>query len=341
MERTCSFCGKYFESYPEDKQRYCSEECHQKYLERQRLHHILKLDIHENCVFCGKKIEGKKRGTKYCSDFCRRKARDIKNGVVEDHGELTKICPVCGDEFRTWKSKKITCSDKCSKKWRSCQTQDQKDKRREYDHQKYLKTHPNAKTQEEISTAAKIRKLAEAPLREQKAKEREARKVEQAKRRAEKEKQKQANIKYWQEYEAEHECVICGSKYIAHHPFSKYCSKTCARRNTRTRDSRNRYKNITVDKGITLPKLAKRDHNQCQICGLFVDWNDYIETDKTIICGDMYPSIDHILPISLGGKHSWNNVQLAHRGCNTRKSNVHVQELKEKDYVLRHSVPTK
>ena len=331
MERTCSFCGKYFESYPEDKQRYCSEECHRKYLERQRAHYVLKSNVHDKCVFCGQEIKNKRRGAKYCSDFCRRKQSEIKRGKVEDHGKLTKKCIVCGAEFKTWKSTKLICSSKCKE-------ENRKRKSNEKARIRYHKNNPNAKTQEEISTAAKIRKLAEAPLKEQKAKEREARKVEQAKRRAEKEKQKQANIKYWQEYEAEHECVICGSKYIAHYPLSKYCSKKCARKNVRTR---RRYKNITVDKGITLPKLAKRDHNQCQICGLFVDWNDYKETDKTIICGDMYPSIDHILPISLGGKHSWNNVQLAHRGCNTRKSNVHVQELKEKDYVLRHSVPTK
>ena len=132
---------------------------------------------------------------------------------------------------------------------------------------------------------------------------------------------KQANIAYWQNYEAEHECDVCGNKFIAHYPLTKYCSKSCARKAYKVRDNRHRYKNITVDKGITLPKLAKRDRNQCKICGLFVDWNDFVETDKTKICGDMYPSIDHITPISLRGLHSWDNVQLAHRGCNTKKNN--------------------
>ena len=148
--------------------------------------------------------------------------------------------------------------------------------------------------------------------------------AEWAEARVRKEAEKKANKAKYLEYEAEHECVVCGSKYIAHHPFAKYCSKTCARKNTRSRDNQNRYKNITVDKGITLPKLAKRDQNQCQICGLFVNWEDFIETDKTKICGDMYPSIDHIMPISLGGMHSWNNVQLAHRGCNTKKKNKYI-----------------
>ena len=235
-----------------------------------------------------------------------------------------RTCCVCGNTFESIYKRTKTCSPECRKIWRNrarpdrVYTEDQKQRRKEYDRRRYLKTRPNAKTQEEISTAAKIRKLAEAPLREQEAKEREARKVEQAKRRTEKEKQKQANIKYWQEYEAEHECVICGSKYIAHYPLSKYCSPTCSRKATK---KKKRYKGITVDSDISIFKLAERDHNQCQICGLMVDWNDRVKTDKTIICGNMYPSIDHIRPISKGGLHSWDNVQLAHRICNTRKNN--------------------
>lgn len=324
MERTCSFCGKYFESYPEDKQRYCSEECHQKYLERQRLHHILKLDIHENCVFCGKKIEGKKRGTKYCSDFCRRKAREIKNGAVENHGELTKSCPVCGKKFKTWKSRKTCCSDECSAK-RHNQSRilnpEQKAKRAEYDRQKYLKKHPDALTQEERSELARIRRELEAPDRERRKQEQKRREEKWARLKTEKEKKKQENIAHWLEYEAEHECSVCGKTYTAHYPLSKYCSKTCQRKATRIKK---RYEGITVDRDINLKKLAKRDHDQCQICGLLVDWTDKIETDKTVICGDMYPSIDHKIPISLGGLHSWDNVKLAHRICNSRKSNKYI-----------------
>jgi 5-methylcytosine-specific restriction endonuclease McrA len=33
------------------------------------------------------------------------------------------------------------------------------------------------------------------------------------------------------------------------------------------------------------------------------------------------PNIDHVFPVSLGGKDSEDNVRLAHRLCNMRKSN--------------------
>ena len=79
-----------------------------------------------------------------------------------------------------------------------------------------------------------------------------------------------------------------------------------------------------VDKDINLKALSKRDNNQCQICGLIVDWDDTYVKNGQIVCGRMYPSIDHIKPISLGGLHSWDNVQLAHIRCNLRKSNKYI-----------------
>ena len=33
----------------------------------------------------------------------------------------------------------------------------------------------------------------------------------------------------------------------------------------------------------------------------------------------LYPTIDHIIPLSKGGTHTWNNVQLAHMCCNAGK----------------------
>jgi hypothetical protein len=69
------------------------------------------------------------------------------------------------------------------------------------------------------------------------------------------------------------------------------------------------------DKSVKLSVLIKKQHGICQICGGKID-----ETDKgngTI--GNQYPTIDHIIPISLGGSHTWDNVQLAHMICNSRK----------------------
>ena len=66
--------------------------------------------------------------------------------------------------------------------------------------------------------------------------------------------------------------------------------------------------------GISLKKLIKRDGLSCAICGLpCIYGGDYLS--------DLYPSIDHIVPLSRGGGHTWSNVQVAHRICNINKSN--------------------
>ena len=265
------------------------------------------------CANCGIDFQSKSktRPQKYCSDECRKQVKkirqrkyDIKSGVCLDHGLLTKQCPICGKTFETYRSTKVTCSDKCRKiRGRN------RRRTKEEERARYVKSHPGAKTMDQIQAEAMAKKEAKT-----KAKEEREKALENA--RQKKAKEKALRIEYWQHYEKEHECCYCGKKFIAHYPTTKYCSNACKRKPFKEKD---RYSGITVDKNITLRRLAKRDHNLCKICGLFVDWNDKEEIDGTVVCGDYYPSIDHITPISKGGLHSWNNVQLAHRRCNYEK----------------------
>lgn len=78
-----------------------------------------------------------------------------------------------------------------------------------------------------------------------------------------------------------------------------------------------------VDKGITLKKLFKREDGICHICGGKCDYEDYWYTKNDIfVAGDNYPVIDHVIPVKKGGVHSWENVRLAHKLCNTKKSDA-------------------
>ena len=76
-----------------------------------------------------------------------------------------------------------------------------------------------------------------------------------------------------------------------------------------------RYGCREFDTTITLKKLIKRDKGICQICGEPVDVND-IENGHI---RKLYPTLDHIKPLSKGGTHTWDNVQLAHMACNAGK----------------------
>lgn len=63
---------------------------------------------------------------------------------------------------------------------------------------------------------------------------------------------------------------------------------------------------------ITLSALMSRDDRRCHLCGGTTYWSKGPLHDK-------YPTIDHLVPISQGGTHTWDNVALAHRGCNLRR----------------------
>jgi len=66
--------------------------------------------------------------------------------------------------------------------------------------------------------------------------------------------------------------------------------------------------------------LFKRNNGTCYLCGKQCLKNDYTIVDGSFIAGDRYPTIDHIVPLSKGGKHEWNNVGLACMKCNRKKS---------------------
>lgn len=306
-EEKCTRCGKPYIAKRKGS-KYCSFECgNEAYKEKMRIHYVGKRE--KVCRFCG--VELPKYKTRFCSKECAVKYKRLQDGSCQSYEMVKKTCIVCGKEFEAYRQNRKTCSSECAKK-RHSRNDPERDRRR------YLKKHPEALTAEEyIKKRKKLKEEKEAQKKEAQA----IREAEQKAIRAEKAKKKQENIDYWLNYEAEHACEICGQKFIAHYPTTKYCSDKCKKIKYKTKK---RYKGISIDSDISLFKLAERDHNQCQICGLFVNWDDYIKTDKTIICGDMYPSIDHIRPISLGGLHSWDNVQLAHRGCNTRKSNRYI-----------------
>ena len=78
------------------------------------------------------------------------------------------------------------------------------------------------------------------------------------------------------------------------------------------------------DRDITLLKLFHRDKGICKICGQICDYHDYEIRDKVFIAGNLYPSIDHIKPLSKGGYHTWENIQLAHKVCNSIKNTKEV-----------------
>jgi 5-methylcytosine-specific restriction endonuclease McrA len=57
--------------------------------------------------------------------------------------------------------------------------------------------------------------------------------------------------------------------------------------------------------------LIARDGPNCRLCSFKI----------TMKSGRWGPSIDHITPVSKGGRHTASNVQLSHKICNNHKGN--------------------
>jgi 5-methylcytosine-specific restriction endonuclease McrA len=61
-------------------------------------------------------------------------------------------------------------------------------------------------------------------------------------------------------------------------------------------------------------KVYERDGYRCGIC------NKKVRMDKEVP-HPLAPTLDHIVPISLGGEHSYANIRTAHFNCNSKRSN--------------------
>jgi len=135
-------------------------------------------------------------------------------------------------------------------------------------------------------------------------------------------------------------CDWCGKLFTATRPKAKRCGDEC-RRLAQIRDIKtnimSRYRGdpafrermitasqdrrasrlgvasdaATISKKELITYLIKRDRGRCGICHRPV-------RAKT---GPRRPSIDHITPLSRGGKHVLENLQVAHYVCNLSKGN--------------------
>jgi 5-methylcytosine-specific restriction endonuclease McrA len=102
----------------------------------------------------------------------------------------------------------------------------------------------------------------------------------------------------------------------------KYCSKACKAKTEWFKAGRRKQhaKRSAIERGdkharsIDPLKVLERDGWKCQIC--------MRQTPKGLrgTYKDNAPELDHIIPLSKGGKHEWSNLQCACRACNGRKS---------------------
>lgn len=185
------------------------------------------------------------------------------------------------------------------------------------------------------SECATVRKAEQEQARKKEIQERKA------KREAERVEKNPLGLSSYQlsiqeKYDVVRVCEVCGNEYTIRDRMAKdglkcctdsgCCSKFCTKKRARIKrraggfrdNHRHRAKiyGCEYDGSVTLKKLIKRNGLRCAICGEMCDLNDHEWTNYS---GPKHPTIDHIIPMSKGGGHVWDNVQVAHAICNSIK----------------------
>lgn len=305
MIKRCDICNTEFKTINPMK-KYCSPECAKQGV-KVRGANRRGADIIKDCPICGERFETRKNGalTKYCSKNCSDEARRIRNrdrwreaNPGWDDG-TNKACEWCGQAFTVpARNAHIArfCSEECKSRSKGHMPLEK---------YKIILEKQKQDTAERKERQRLIKKIYQLLKKEINIKEKE---IEEQNRIA----------------LLTRECVECGDIFYNPSPNVLVCSTECSRKRNR-RISRTIYKgrinnSNLVDKSITLTKLYNRDDGMCYLCGIQCDWDDKVITDKGYtIVGKSYPSIEHVIPLSKNGKHSWNNVKLACMECNTLK----------------------
>jgi 5-methylcytosine-specific restriction endonuclease McrA len=123
-------------------------------------------------------------------------------------------------------------------------------------------------------------------------------------------------------------CGKCGAMYIAslggglHKQFCDACREETKKSAKRVAKAARRARKKGAEYEPVNPlKVFERDGWRCQLCG--------VKTPKTKrgTYSDQAPELDHIIPLSAGGSHSYLNTQCACRRCNQEKSDKPMGQL--------------
>lgn len=259
---------------------YCSDKCRQRYRRKEKR-------VAE-CDLCLNKFESSKPNATYCSVVCRNKASWIRNCAAK----TTHICAVCSAPYRARSSDRTpTCGRSCSKRYPSLF------KPPAAPPAPFSSVHFKACPECKRSFVARssCTKLCSDRCRN-----------DQMLRRL--------REKYVGAQERAADCGYCGDSFRTTLTRSKYCSNRCSRRSKPKSDrKRARLAGVAyepIDRGI----VFVRDGWRCQICGC---------RTPAKLRGTMHdkaPTLDHRVPVSRGGAHTYENVQCACRRCNSLKS---------------------
>lgn len=224
---------------------------------------------------------------------------------------MKKICVVCGSSFEANRTFMKYCSHKCANHSRYSRTHEQIRRDNERLESELIKWYKAGKTDKEISEkigrshtwCRNTRVKLGLPTHGQKRRrQKEARKQELA----------QVEVRF---------CKKCGAFFYTSNNQNKiFCSRECQiSLHHQTNDiKRKRILDMSVA-DIPLDEVYRKYNGICYLCGGKCDYNDYEWVNGHKNVHGNYPSREHVIPLSKGGLHTWENVRLAHIRCNSSK----------------------
>lgn len=323
----CRYCGAEFE--PKKRGRKNTGFCCHKCADAWRQHNVYDLmpkKFTKQCDYCGEEFQTNRKGQKYCSTKCR-------GAASRGRTEYTKTCLYCSTEFKTIYKNYKYCTSACASRHAA-------DLQRgeffcEYCGKPRHSDHPNRNRFCSRECAIKARSMERWLQRD----------IERT------------ESKRLREIEMTRMCYWCGEKFIALNVNHRFCSSDC-RYSALLHESHERHESHFTPEQRTCPKCgvqftttlrsqrkiycserceyaAHDDRRAEQLKAAFVEPVGLKTTYKSYngicgICGlpvpncndsanEWGPTIDHIVPLSKGGKHMKSNCQLAHRLCNSLK----------------------
>lgn len=276
--------------------------------------------MQKECQRCGKSYSTNKETSKHCS-------RECYMAVV---GRKNHNCQYCGKDFMPKGSDRTTfCSRECAFEWRrqvgfeiTCVLCGQ-----------LFTSGMVISTKCQSCKDAEILPMSECEICGQPCNRRDAKTCSDECRKVRASRRRRVQSESKKELRPR-ECSHCKQEFIPEYGNKRrvFCSDKClhcyqnkiaSKKKGKSINSRARYmlrkaygdEWVNHYEPINRTKVYTRDGGICGICGKLVAMLKVCPHPKS-------PTIDHIVPLSQGGSHTYENVQLAHFDCNYKKSDT-------------------
>ena len=223
---------------------------------------------------------------------------------------MNRICVVCGSVFSAKTDRAKYCCSVCKNHSRFVRTHEDICTKRDSLEKEVIQLYRRGKKDKEIAkevhrsvTWVRNTRVKHGLPRQglKKQKQKEAHKLELA----------QMEVRF---------CKRCGAFFYPKTANQIFCTLDCQRSLLHQIHDIKRKRRVGENADdIPLDEVYRKYNGICYLCGGKCDFDDYEWVNGHKNVHGNYPSREHVIPLSKGGSHTWDNVKLAHIRCNSSK----------------------